>query len=250
MSVVFSSLFHFLFYFFWNVTCCSSKTASLILLVSTQVHLSQSFCLEWKHLLIISCNITECMNTLKRVSKEILLSFTHPHVIPKMYQCLYSSDKRRYSEESVKKIKTMEVNDSQQLFTYQQSSEYLLLCSTEERNSYRFGTYWRWVNDDMFSFLGELWVNLFKKKMMLIDTVRCRRYKKACKCWTENTLDRPKLTGCFIVSVSSGQIFAPVSKAIKWKIWDRGLNNKCLFCWPGQFFYFFADPTMKKIYLV
>jgi len=35
---------------------------------------------------------------------------------------------------------TMEVNGYRQLSGYQHSSEYLLLCPTEERNSYRFGT--------------------------------------------------------------------------------------------------------------
>ncbi len=32
---------------------------------------------------------------------------------------------------------------------------FLLLCSTEERNSYRFGSTQEWVNDEI-SFLGEL----------------------------------------------------------------------------------------------
>ncbi len=35
---------------------------------------------------------------------------------------------------------TMEVNGYSQLFSYQHSSKYLILCSTAERNSYRFGT--------------------------------------------------------------------------------------------------------------
>ncbi len=36
---------------------------------------------------------------------------------------------------------TMEVNGYRQLSGYQHSSEYLILRSTEERNSYRFGTF-------------------------------------------------------------------------------------------------------------
>jgi len=37
---------------------------------------------------------------------------------------------------------TMKVNGVHQLFGYQHSSKYLLLCSAEERNSSRFGTTW------------------------------------------------------------------------------------------------------------
>ncbi len=37
-------------------------------------------------------------------------------------------------------VHSMEVNGYSQLFSYQHSSKYLILCSTEERNSYRFGT--------------------------------------------------------------------------------------------------------------
>ncbi len=50
----------------------------------------------------------------------------------------------------------MRVNGYSQLFGYQHSSKYLLLCSTEERNSCSFGTSWRWVNDKRISNLGEI----------------------------------------------------------------------------------------------
>ncbi len=40
----------------------------------------------------------------------------------------------------------MEVSGYRQLLGSQHSSKYLLLCSTEERNSYRFGTTWGWEN--------------------------------------------------------------------------------------------------------
>ncbi len=43
---------------------------------------------------------------------------------------------------------TMEVNGYHQLFGNQHSSKYLLLCSAEERNSYRFRTDWGWVNNN------------------------------------------------------------------------------------------------------
>ncbi len=37
-------------------------------------------------------------------------------------------------------------------FCLQHSSEYLPLCSAEQRHSYRFGTTWGWVNDRIFIF--------------------------------------------------------------------------------------------------
>ncbi len=48
------------------------------------------------------------------------------------------------------KTKTMEVfvPGVPELLCFQHSSEYLPLCSAEQRNSYRFGTTWKWVNDD------------------------------------------------------------------------------------------------------
>ncbi len=48
---------------------------------------------------------------------------------------------------------TMEVNGYRQLFGYQHSSKYLILCSAAEKDSYRFATTWGWVNDVHF------WVN-------------------------------------------------------------------------------------------
>ncbi len=49
----------------------------------------------------------------------------------------------------------MEVTGSTQLFGYPNSSKYCILCLTEERNSYMFGTT---LGEKMteFSFLGEL----------------------------------------------------------------------------------------------
>ncbi len=132
------------------VSCCSSKTASFILLVSTQVHLSQRFCLGWKICLLFSA-------TLQSV-------WTHQREFHKTCCCPLYWSFILLTKEDILKIykmfffwgKSLEVNDSQQLFTYQLFSEYLLLCSTEERNSYRFGTYWRWVNDNICGWtLGE-----------------------------------------------------------------------------------------------
>ncbi len=44
----------------------------------------------------------------------------------------------------------MEVNGYRQLFSYQHSSKYLLLCSAEEINEYIFETTWGWANDLIF----------------------------------------------------------------------------------------------------
>ncbi len=49
----------------------------------------------------------------------------------------------------------------QQMFDYQHSSKYLLLCSTEERNSYRFLTNWGWINGLWsLSCVQEYWATL------------------------------------------------------------------------------------------
>ncbi len=87
------------------------------------------------------------------------VSFTHP---PNLYEFLLLSTKK---EDTLKNVGNQtadgshwlpyvkNVNGYRQLFGYQHSSKYLLLCSTEERNSYRFGG---WVNDTVFIF----WVNM------------------------------------------------------------------------------------------
>jgi len=43
--------------------------------------------------------------------------------------------------------KTMKFNVLHQLLGYWHSSKYLIMCSAEEINSYRFETTWEWVND-------------------------------------------------------------------------------------------------------
>ncbi len=49
---------------------------------------------------------------------------------------------------------TMEVNGAPKQPGYKLSSKYLPLCSAEQRNSYRFGTTWEWVNDDIIFIFG------------------------------------------------------------------------------------------------
>ncbi len=85
---------------------------------------------------------------------KILSSFTHPLVVPNLYECLCSAEhKGRYSEECGKQsssgapltsivffFPTMEVNGAPKQPGYKLSSKYLPLCSAEQRHSYRFGT--------------------------------------------------------------------------------------------------------------
>ncbi len=59
---------------------------------------------------------------------------------------------------SMEKKNTLEVNGYRQLFGYQHSSKYRLVCSKEERNLYMFGTTWGWVNDDSIYIFG--WIIL------------------------------------------------------------------------------------------
>ncbi len=49
---------------------------------------------------------------------------------------------------------TMEVNGAPKQPGYKLSSKYLPLCSAEQRNSYKFGTTWGWVNDDRILIFG------------------------------------------------------------------------------------------------
>ncbi len=96
---------------------------------------------------------------------KIMSSFTHPQVVQNLYECLCSvENKGRYPEECGKQSRsghhwlplylfpTMEINGAPKQPAYKLSSKYLPLCSSEQTNSYRFGTTWGWVNDDRFFF--------------------------------------------------------------------------------------------------
>ncbi len=99
---------------------------------------------------------------------KILSSFTHPQVVPNLYECLCSAEhKGRHSEECRKQsssgapltsivlfFPTMEVNGAPKQPGYKLSSKYLPLCSAEQRHSYSFGTTWGWVNDDRIFIFG------------------------------------------------------------------------------------------------
>ncbi len=88
--------------------------------------------------------------------KMKILSFTHPQVVPNLYECVCSEHKGRYSEEWGKQqyfSPTMEVNGAPKQPDYKLSSKYLPLCS-EQTHSYRFGSTWGRVNDDRIFIFG------------------------------------------------------------------------------------------------
>ncbi len=115
---------------------------------------------------------------------KILSSFTHPQVVPNLYECVCSAEhKGRYSEECGKQsssgapltsivffFPTMEDNGAPKQPDYKLSSEYLPLCSAEQRNSYRFGTAWGWVNDRIFIFGWTIPLSHLKSKCLIIST--------------------------------------------------------------------------------
>ncbi len=112
--------------------------------------------------------LTTAIKGIVHPKMKILSSFTHPRVVPNLYECLCSAEhKGRYSEECGKQsssgepltsivffFPTMEVNGAPKQLGYKLSSKYLPLCSAEQRNSYRFGTTRGWVNDDRIFIFG------------------------------------------------------------------------------------------------
>ncbi len=109
-----------------------------------------------------------CLKGIVHPKMKILSAFTHPQVVPNLYEFLCSAEhKGRYSEECGKRsnsgapltsivffFPTMEVNGAPKQPGYKLSSKYLPLCSAEQRKSYRFGTTWGWVNDDRIFIFG------------------------------------------------------------------------------------------------
>ncbi len=78
---------------------------------------------------------------------KILSSFTLPQVVLNLYECVCSAEhKGRYSVGNRAVLDhsifspTMEVNGAPKQPDYKRSSEYLPLCSAEQRHSYRFGS--------------------------------------------------------------------------------------------------------------
>ncbi len=55
---------------------------------------------------------------------------------------------------SIVEKNTMEGNGAPELLYFPHSSDNLPLCSAEQRHSYRFGTTWGWVNNDIIFIFG------------------------------------------------------------------------------------------------
>ncbi len=133
-----------------------------------------------------SAQVHDCVKGIVHPKMKILSSFTHPQVVPNLYECLCSAEhKGRYSEECGKQsssgapltsivffFPTMEVNGAPKQPGYKLSSKYLPLCSAEQRNSYKFGTTWGWVNDDRIFIFGwtiPLSVHVYRRKALCVS---------------------------------------------------------------------------------
>ncbi len=146
---------------------------------------------------------------------KILSSFTHPQVVPNLNECVCSAEhKGRYSEECGKLSSSGAPLTSIVFFFLLWKSmvpqnslitNFLPLCSAEQRNSFRFGSTWGWVNDRIFIFgwtiplTVQIFMNIsqFKAKLAKstmgqnklfaynksISTVTCKRngYSIICK---------------------------------------------------------------------
>ncbi len=140
--------------------------------------------------------------SLKGIIMKILSSFTHPQVVPSsVWMSLFCWTQKKIfwrmweTEQFWGTIDfhsflfpTMEVNGAPKQPGYKLSSKYLPLCSAEQRNSYRFGTTWGWVNDDRIFIFG--WtiplndMTLLWNDSVLVDTAGLNlnlNWPAACK---------------------------------------------------------------------
>ncbi len=77
---------------------------------------------------------------------------------------------------------TMKVNGAPKQPAYKLSSKYLPLCSAKQRNSYRFGTTWGWVNDDRIVIFE--WIIPFIMRKLWADFSKYQTFRaKAAPCW-------------------------------------------------------------------
>jgi len=77
---------------------------------------------------------------------KILSSFTQLHVTPNLHYLLYSVKQKKAKLVGCKS--TLDSIDVHYMDTFF-SPTYVLLCSTEERNSYRFERTWGWVHGEL-----------------------------------------------------------------------------------------------------
>ncbi len=90
---------------------------------------------------------------------------------------------------------TEEVNGVPKQPGYKLSSKYLPLYSAEQRNSYRFGTTWGWVNDDrIFIFGWTILLSLQAFPLSLKHTMHCILQTRVKHQWNINTYNSFILT--------------------------------------------------------
>lgn len=84
----------------------------------------------------------------EKVNPEMkILSFTHPHFILNLYDLLYFTETFFFQSLVFRTPLTFIVWPKKHTETF---FKIVLLCSTEDRKSFRFGMTWKWENDKMF----------------------------------------------------------------------------------------------------
>ncbi len=91
-----------------------------------------------------------------------------------------------------RKNNAMLVNGAPELLCFPHSSEYLPLCSAEQRHSYKFGTTWEWVNDDRILIFG--WTIPLTLTTFPYSDSSSADYSISFHCLTRATRDWPPLT--------------------------------------------------------
>ncbi len=131
---------------------------------------------------------------------------------------------------------SMEVNGYQQLFGYSHFSKYLLLCSAEERCSYRFGTSLGWENDDrIFIFWWTFPLNkneiyyIFQNVPLSVQFQFNQNISFICiifqLCHLRFLASRCFIHICYYLSRCKGEYQCDFS-GIKW-MWTRGWHQIC-----------------------
>ncbi len=144
-----------------DLSVCLALNGPLLLLLSV-ICLCITHC--WSQSLIDSLCLVCIVKGIVHPKMKILSSFTHPQVVPNLYECLCSAEhKGRYSEECGKQSSSGAPLTCIVFFFLlwksmvpQKQPGYKLLQNIflEQRNSYRFGTTWGGVNDDRIFIFG------------------------------------------------------------------------------------------------
>ncbi len=116
---------------------------------------------------------------------------------------------------------TMEVNGAPKQPGYKLSSKYIPLCSAEQRNSYRFGTTWGWVNDDRIKIFGwTIPLSQFPSEIYSYKPPPQYLYFSSNKQWA--------CSACTIFSLFASVHFSPCLQEIN--LWTFILAENSSFC--------------------